>query len=50
MCEFVFDIEIMGFDFDIGDRIVEIGVVELMNYLFMGRIFYVYINFECVMF
>lgn len=31
MCEIVFDIEIIGFDFNQGDCIVEIGCIELVN-------------------
>lgn len=50
MCEIVLDMEIIGFDFEFGDCIVEIGCVELNNYMLMGEIYYVYINFECMMF
>lgn len=44
MREIVLDTETTGFDPDTGDRIVEIGAVELMNYLPTGRHFHVYIN------
>lgn len=40
MCEIVFDIEIIGFEFDLGDWIVEIGVVELIGYMLIGCIYY----------
>ena len=46
MREIVLDTETTGFDPDTGDRIVEIGAVELMNYLPTGRHFHVYINPE----
>ena len=44
--EIVLDTETTGFDPDTGDRIVEIGAIELMNYLPTGRHFHVYINPE----
>ncbi|WP_323009398.1 DNA polymerase III subunit epsilon [Paracoccus sp. (in: a-proteobacteria)] len=46
MREIVLDTETTGFDPDTGDRIVEIGAVELMNHLPTGRTFHVYINPE----
>ncbi|MDQ7261755.1 DNA polymerase III subunit epsilon [Paracoccus sp. PS-1] len=46
MREIVLDTETTGFDPDSGDRIVEIGAVELMNHLPTGRTFHVYINPE----
>ncbi len=46
MREIVLDTETTGFDPDTGDRIVEIGAVELMNHLATGRHFHVYINPE----
>ncbi|HRO13514.1 MAG TPA: exonuclease domain-containing protein, partial [Paracoccus sp. (in: a-proteobacteria)] len=44
MREIVLDTETTGFDPDTGDRIVEIGAVELVNHLPTGRHFHVYIN------
>ncbi|MTH65219.1 DNA polymerase III subunit epsilon [Paracoccus shanxieyensis] len=49
MRELVLDTETTGFDPDTGDRIVEIGAVELMNHLPTGRTFHVYINPERAM-
>lgn len=46
MREIVLDTETTGFDPDTGDRVVEIGAVELMNHLPTGRHFHVYINPE----
>lgn len=46
MREIVLDTETTGFDPDTGDRIVEIGAVELMNHLPTGAHFHVYINPE----
>ena len=46
MREIVLDTETTGFDPDTGDRIVEIGAIELINYLPTGRHFHVYINPE----
>ncbi|MFQ8431586.1 DNA polymerase III subunit epsilon [Amaricoccus sp. W119] len=46
MREIVLDTETTGFDPDSGDRIVEIGAVELLNHLPTGRVFHVYINPE----
>jgi DNA polymerase-3 subunit epsilon len=44
MREIVFDTETTGLDPKTGDRIVELGCVELMNYLPTGREFQVYVN------
>ena len=44
MREIVLDTETTGFDPDTGDRIVEIGAVELMNHLPTGRHYHVYLN------
>ena len=49
MREIVLDTETTGFDAETGDRIVEIGAVELMNHLPTGRTFHVYINPERAM-
>ena len=49
MREIVLDTETTGFDPATGDRIVEIGAVELMNHLPTGRSFHVYINPERAM-
>lgn len=49
MREIVLDTETTGFDPATGDRIVEIGAVELMNHLPTGRTFHVYINPERAM-
>ncbi|MDS9466800.1 DNA polymerase III subunit epsilon [Paracoccus sp. MBLB3053] len=46
MREIVLDTETTGFDPATGDRIVEIGAVELMNHLPTGRTYHVYINPE----
>lgn len=46
MREIVLDTETTGFDPLTGDRIVEIGAIELMNHLPTGRTFHVYINPE----
>ena len=46
MREIVLDTETTGFDADKDDRIVEIGALELVNYLPTGRTFHVYINPE----
>lgn len=37
--------EIIGFKFEEGYRIVEIGCVEFENFIFIGEVYYVYINF-----
>lgn len=44
MREIVLDTETTGFDPDKGDRLVEIGAVELMNHLPTGRTFHKYVN------
>lgn len=46
MREIVFDTETTGFDPFNGDRLVEIGCVEVENYLPTGRNFHQYINPE----
>ena len=46
MREIVLDTETTGFDPNSGDRIVEIGAVELENHLPTGNTFHVYINPE----
>lgn len=46
MREIVLDTETTGFDPEQGDRIVEIGAVELWNHLPTGRTFHKYINPE----
>jgi DNA polymerase-3 subunit epsilon len=44
MREIVLDTETTGFDPESGDRIVEIGALELYNHLPTGETFHVYIN------
>ncbi|TMM52598.1 DNA polymerase III subunit epsilon [Sulfitobacter sabulilitoris] len=46
MREIVLDTETTGFDPESGDRIVEIGAVELMGHMATGRTFHKYINPE----
>lgn len=46
MREIVLDTETTGFDPITGDRIVEIGCVELMNHLPTGAVYHQYINPE----
>ncbi len=46
MREIIFDTETTGFDPFKGDRIVEIGCVEMVNQILTGEIFHVYINPE----
>lgn len=46
MREIVLDTETTGFDPETGDRIVEIGAVELVNHLPTGRTYHQYINPE----
>ena len=46
MREIVLDTETTGLDPNTGDRIVEIGGVELINHLATGEVFHVYINPE----
>jgi DNA polymerase-3 subunit epsilon len=49
MREIVLDTETTGFDPQSGDRIVEIGAVELMGHVATGRTFHQYINPERAM-
>jgi DNA polymerase-3 subunit epsilon len=44
--EVILDTETTGLDPAKGDRVVEIGAIELMNHLPTGRTFHVYINPE----
>lgn len=44
--EIILDTETTGLDPSTGDRVVEIGAVELLNHLPTGRTFHVYINPE----
>ena len=44
MREIVLDTETTGFDAEGNDRIIEIGCVELFNYIPTGETFHVYIN------
>ena len=44
--EIVFDTETTGFNYDKGDRLIEIGAVELINHVPTGRVFHQYINPE----
>lgn len=46
MREIVLDTETTGFDPQGGDRIVEIGAVELYNHMPTGEVYHVYINPE----
>ena len=46
MREIVLDTETTGFDPEQGDRIVEIGAVELLNHMPTGETYHVYINPE----
>ncbi|MGY3438441.1 MULTISPECIES: DNA polymerase III subunit epsilon [unclassified Marinovum] len=46
MREIVLDTETTGFDPESGDRIVEIGAVELLNHMPTGRTYHQYINPE----
>jgi len=46
MREIVLDTETTGFDPESGDRIVEIGAVELWNHVATGRTYHQYINPE----
>ena len=46
MREIVFDTETTGMDPDEGDRLVEIGCVELVDFMPTGRTYHVYINPE----
>ena len=49
MREIVLDTETTGFDPETGDRIVEIGAVELMRHVPTGRTYHQYINPERAM-
>ena len=49
MREIVLDTETTGFDPETGDRIVEIGAVELWNHMPTGRMYHQYINPERAM-
>ena len=44
--EIVFDTETTGFEYAKGDRLIEIGAVELINHLPTGKIYHQYINPE----
>lgn len=46
MREIVFDTETTGFEPETGDKLVEIGAVELINHLPTGKIYHEYINPE----
>jgi len=46
MREIVLDTETTGFEPESGDRIVEIGAVELINHVATGRVYHQYINPE----
>ena len=46
MREIVLDTETTGFDPEKGDRIVEIGAIELLNHMPTGRTYHQYINPE----
>ncbi len=46
MREIVLDTETTGFDHDNGDRIVEIGCVELFNHIATGKTWHTYLNPE----
>ena len=49
MREIVLDTETTGFDPEAGDRIVEIGAIELFNHVPTGRTYHQYINPERAM-
>ncbi len=49
MREIVLDTETTGFEPDSGDRIVEIGAVELENHIATGNVYHQYINPERAM-
>ncbi len=46
LIEIVFDTETTGFDPLNGDRVIEIGAIELENHLPTGRVYHQYINPE----
>ncbi|MGB3553814.1 MAG: DNA polymerase III subunit epsilon [Jannaschia sp.] len=49
MREIVLDTETTGFEPDSGDRVVEIGAVELINFVPTGRTYHQYVNPERTM-
>src|ERR1700759_5404362 len=49
MREIVFDTETTGFSFDSGDRMVEIGCLELVNRVETGRTYHAYFHPERAM-
>jgi DNA polymerase-3 subunit epsilon len=49
MREIVLDTETTGFEPDQGDRIVEIGAVELVNHVATGNVYHQYVNPERTM-
>jgi DNA polymerase-3 subunit epsilon len=49
MREIVWDTETTGFDPQSGDRLVEIGAVELLNHMPTGKVYHQYINPERAM-
>ncbi|KKM74056.1 hypothetical protein LCGC14_1404270, partial [marine sediment metagenome] len=49
MREIVLDTETTGFEPETGDRIVEIGAVELFNHMPTGKTYHQYINPERAM-
>jgi DNA polymerase-3 subunit epsilon len=49
MREIVLDTETTGLDPETGDRIVEIGAIELLNHLPTGKVFHQYLNPERAM-
>ena len=46
MRELVLDTETTGLEYDNGDRVVEIGIIELDNHIQTGNFFHCYINPE----
>ena len=46
MRELVLDTETTGLDHESGDRIVEVGIIELNNYIITGKYLHYYINPE----
>ena len=46
MRELVLDTETTGLDHESGDRIVEVGIIELNNYIITGKYLHFYINPE----
>lgn len=48
MREIVMDTETTGFDPASGDRIVEIGAVELFNHMPTGEVYHQYINLNAI--